>query len=81
VGVSNETAVITAVLTNYAFFCDVSYGRPMLLDADAPRLYKQAHPGSDYAHSLKPLKDFNAEHVSVPTRWRMRWGFRLIAKH
>lgn len=33
-----------------------------------PRLYKQARPGSDYAHSLKLLKDFKAEHPHVPTK-------------
>ena len=33
-----------------------------------PRLYKQARPGSDYAHSLKLLKDFKAEHPSTPTK-------------
>ena len=33
-----------------------------------PRLYKQARPGSDYAHSLKLLKDFKARHASVPTK-------------
>lgn len=33
-----------------------------------PRLYKQARPGSDYAHSLKLLKDFKAEHAKVPTK-------------
>ena len=33
-----------------------------------PRLYKQARPGSDYAHSLKLLKDFKAEHKAVPTK-------------
>ncbi|MFN5190033.1 MAG: lipoyl synthase [Burkholderiales bacterium] len=33
-----------------------------------PRLYKQARPGSDYAHSLKLLKDFKAEHPKVPTK-------------
>ncbi len=33
-----------------------------------PRLYKQARPGSDYAHSLKLLKDFKAEHKGVPTK-------------
>jgi len=32
------------------------------------RLYKQARPGSDYAHSLKLLKDFKAEHPNVPTK-------------
>jgi lipoic acid synthetase len=33
-----------------------------------PRLYLQARPGSDYAHSLKLLKDFKAEHPNVPTK-------------
>jgi lipoyl synthase len=33
-----------------------------------PRLYKQARPGSDYAHSLKLLKDFKAEHAKIPTK-------------
>ena len=33
-----------------------------------PRLYKQARPGSDYAHSLKLLKDFKAEHTHTPTK-------------
>ena len=33
-----------------------------------PRLYLQARPGSDYAHSLKLLKDFKAEHRHVPTK-------------
>ena len=33
-----------------------------------PRLYRQARPGSDYAHSLKLLKDFKAGHPSIPTK-------------
>jgi lipoic acid synthetase len=33
-----------------------------------PRLYKQARPGSDYAHSLRLLKDFKAQHSVVPTK-------------
>src|SRR5258708_23657310 len=33
-----------------------------------PRLYAQARPGSDYAHSLKLLKDFKARHASIPTK-------------
>ncbi len=33
-----------------------------------PRLYKQARPGSDYAHSLKLLKDFKTEHPDTPTK-------------
>ena len=33
-----------------------------------PRLYKQARPGSDYAHSLKLLKDFKARFPAVPTK-------------
>ena len=30
-----------------------------------PRLYKQARPGADYAHSLKLLKDFKAVHPAI----------------
>ncbi|QJR13067.1 Lipoyl synthase [Usitatibacter rugosus] len=33
-----------------------------------PRLYKAARPGSDYAHSMKLLKDFKAAHPQVPTK-------------
>jgi lipoic acid synthetase len=33
-----------------------------------PRLYRQARPGSDYAHSLRLLKEFKARHRSVPTK-------------
>jgi lipoic acid synthetase len=33
-----------------------------------PRLYRQARPGSDYAHSLRLLADFKAEHPAVPTK-------------
>ncbi|UXY15414.1 lipoyl synthase [Chitiniphilus purpureus] len=34
----------------------------------APRLYKQARPGSDYLHSLKLLKDFKARYPHVATK-------------
>ena len=34
----------------------------------APRLYKQARPGSDYLHSLKLLKDFKAQNPTVATK-------------
>jgi lipoyl synthase len=34
----------------------------------APRLYKQARPGSDYLHSLKLLKDFKARFPAIPTK-------------
>jgi lipoic acid synthetase len=33
-----------------------------------PRLYRQARPGSDYAHSLRLLRDFKAHHGQVPTK-------------
>jgi lipoyl synthase len=33
-----------------------------------PRLYKQARPGSDYAHSLKLLQAFKKLHPDVPTK-------------
>ena len=34
----------------------------------APRLYKEARPGSDYAFSLNLLKKFKARHPGVPTK-------------
>ena len=33
-----------------------------------PRLYKQARPGSDYAHSLKLLQDFKARFPHIPAK-------------
>jgi len=33
-----------------------------------PRLYKQARPGADYAHSLQLLKDFKARYPAVATK-------------
>jgi lipoic acid synthetase len=33
-----------------------------------PRLYLQARPGSDYAHSLQLLRQFKARHPEVPTK-------------
>jgi len=33
-----------------------------------PRLYRQARPGSDYAHSLRLLRDFKAIHPEIPTK-------------
>ena len=33
-----------------------------------PRLYRQARPGADYAHSLKLLKEFKALNPEVPTK-------------
>jgi lipoic acid synthetase len=33
-----------------------------------PRLYKQARPGADYAHSLLLLKAFKARHADIPTK-------------
>ena len=33
-----------------------------------PRLYKQARPGSDYAHSLRLLQAFKARHRHIPTK-------------
>ena len=33
-----------------------------------PRLYKEARPGADYAHSLRLLKEFKARHPQIPTK-------------
>ena len=34
----------------------------------APRLYKEARPGSDYLFSLSLLKQFKAQHPGIPTK-------------
>ena len=39
-----------------------------------PRLYREARPGSDYAHSLLLLKDFKAKHPDVPTKSGLMLG-------
>jgi lipoyl synthase len=39
-----------------------------------PRLYAQARPGSDYAHSLLLLKKFRASHPDVPTKSGLMLG-------
>ncbi|MCX7892173.1 MAG: lipoyl synthase [Burkholderiales bacterium] len=39
-----------------------------------PRLYAQARPGSDYAHSLRLLAEFKARHPSVPTKSGLMLG-------
>lgn len=33
-----------------------------------PRLYKQARPGSDYAHSLRLLQEFKKRYPGIPTK-------------
>jgi lipoyl synthase len=33
-----------------------------------PRLYRQARPGGDYAHSLRLLQEFKKRHPGVPTK-------------
>src|SRR5687767_11113688 len=33
-----------------------------------PRLYRQARPGGDYAHSLRLLQEFKRRHPAVPTK-------------
>ncbi|OIQ84623.1 lipoyl synthase [mine drainage metagenome] len=40
----------------------------------APRLYKQARPGADYAHSLKLLADFKARFPGIPTKSGLMLG-------
>lgn len=39
-----------------------------------PRLYKQARPGSDYAHSLMLLKEFKRLYPQVPTKSGLMLG-------
>src|SRR5690606_11804069 len=39
-----------------------------------PRLYRQARPGADYAHSLLLLRRFKAAHPQVPTKSGLMLG-------
>jgi lipoyl synthase len=39
-----------------------------------PRLYKQAHPGSDFAFSLNLLKQFKQQHPHIPTKSGLMLG-------
>ena len=39
-----------------------------------PRLYKQARPGADYAHSLRLLQDFKRQFPSLPTKSGLMLG-------
>ncbi|MEO8418726.1 MAG: lipoyl synthase [Methylophilaceae bacterium] len=39
-----------------------------------PRLYKQARPGADYAHSLKLLADFKTRFPGIPTKSGLMLG-------
>jgi lipoic acid synthetase len=39
-----------------------------------PRLYAQARPGSDYAHSLRLLKEFKSRRPDVPTKSGLMLG-------
>ncbi len=39
-----------------------------------PRLYRQARPGSDYAHSLRLLAQFKSRHPDIPTKSGLMLG-------
>ena len=39
-----------------------------------PRLYRQARPGSDYAHSLELLQEFKARRPAIPTKSGLMLG-------
>jgi lipoic acid synthetase len=39
-----------------------------------PRLYKQARPGADYAHSLQLLSEFKRRHPAIPTKSGLMLG-------
>ncbi|MCU0868367.1 MAG: lipoyl synthase [Burkholderiales bacterium] len=39
-----------------------------------PRLYRQARPGADYAHSLKLLQAFGERHPGIPTKSGLMLG-------
>ncbi len=53
------------------FSANVAMGLPDVMNHNletVPRLYKQARPGADYAHSLLLLKDFKERFPSIPTK-------------
>ncbi len=53
------------------FSANVPMGLPDVMNHNletVPRLYKQARPGADYAHSLLLLKDFKERFPSIPTK-------------
>jgi lipoic acid synthetase len=53
------------------FSANVEMGLPDVMNHNletVPRLYKQARPGADYAHSLLLLKDFKVRFPSIPTK-------------
>ena len=53
------------------FSANVEMGLPDVMNHNletVPRLYKQARPGADYAHSLLLLKDFKGRFPSIPTK-------------
>jgi lipoyl synthase len=53
------------------FSANVVMGLPDVMNHNletVPRLYKQARPGADYAHSLLLLKDFKERFPSIPTK-------------
>jgi lipoyl synthase len=53
------------------FSDNVAMGLPDVMNHNletVPRLYKQARPGADYAHSLLLLKDFKERFPSIPTK-------------
>jgi lipoic acid synthetase len=53
------------------FSTNTAMGLPDVMNHNletVPRLYKQARPGADYAHSLLLLKDFKERFPSIPTK-------------
>jgi lipoic acid synthetase len=53
------------------FSANTEMGLPDVMNHNletVPRLYKQARPGADYAHSLLLLKDFKERFPSIPTK-------------
>jgi lipoyl synthase len=53
------------------FSANTTMGLPDVMNHNletVPRLYKQARPGADYAHSLLLLKDFKDRFPSIPTK-------------
>jgi lipoic acid synthetase len=78
----NPTITIETLVPDYRGRMDVALdetglGLPDVFNHNietVPRLYKQARPGSDYAHSLKLLQEFKRRYPAIPTKSGLMLG-------
>lgn len=78
----NPTITIETLVPDYRGRMDVALAATSVELPDifnhnietVPRLYKQARPGSDYAHSLELLKEFKRRYQAIPTKSGLMLG-------